>query len=136
MRLVVLDTNVVVSAAIRAGSPPAELMMDWILEGKVQIVTSPMIVAEYREVLQRPKFRRYRFPPLWLDFLIDESLHLSDPPTDTKQWPDPHDAVFLRIAQRSGAWLVTGNLKHFPERLRGDVKVLSPAQYVTLLSDE
>jgi putative PIN family toxin of toxin-antitoxin system len=78
MRLVVLDTNVIVSAAIKPGSAPAILVMDWVLEGQVQAVTSPWIVDEYREVARRAKFRRYGFPPLWLEFLIEESLRLPD----------------------------------------------------------
>jgi predicted nucleic acid-binding protein len=59
MRLAVLDINVVVSAGIKPEGAPARLMMDWVLEGQVQVVTSPWIVSEYREVV-----RRARFPPL------------------------------------------------------------------------
>jgi predicted nucleic acid-binding protein len=36
MRLVVLDANVIVSAAIKPGSAPATLVMDWVLEGQIQ----------------------------------------------------------------------------------------------------
>jgi putative PIN family toxin of toxin-antitoxin system len=61
MRLIVLDTNVIVSAAIKPGSAPAKLVMDWVLEGQVQSVISPWIAEEYREVAQRAKFRRYGF---------------------------------------------------------------------------
>jgi uncharacterized protein len=53
--------------------------MDWVLEGQIQVVTSPWIVEEYREVVQGAKFRRYGFRPQWLEFLIDESLRPPDP---------------------------------------------------------
>ena len=66
MRLIVLDTNVLVSAGIKPGSAPAGLVMDWVLEGQAQAVISPWIVEEYRDVFRRAKFRRYGFPPLWL----------------------------------------------------------------------
>jgi uncharacterized protein len=47
MRLAVLDTNVVVSAGIKREGASARLVMDWVLEGQVQVVTSPwMSVAE------------------------------------------------------------------------------------------
>ena len=36
---------------------------------------------------------------------------------------------FLALAHVAGAWLVTGNLKHFPEAVRNDVRVLSPGGY-------
>ena len=135
MRLVVLDTNVIVSAGIRPEGPPARIFMDWVLEGLVQIVTSPAVVAEYREVVRRPKFARYGFPPLWLEFLIDESLRLDDD-TDTEvTCPDPKDLPFLTLAHGSGAWLVTGNLKHFPKSDRSGVRVLSPGDYLAYLLD-
>ena len=134
MRLVVLDTNVVVSAGIKPGSAPARLVMDWVLEGALQAVTSPFVVDEYREVARRPKFKRYGFPPLWLEFLIEESLRLEDPPAlpapVPDPLPDPKDAPFLALAAMSGAWLVTGNFKHFPEGARGEVRVVSPAEYL------
>jgi predicted nucleic acid-binding protein len=107
--------------------------MDWLLDGQILAVTSPWIVDEYREVVRREKFRRYGFPPLWLEFLIEESLHLPDPDTWTHRGPDPKDIPFLSLANKSGAWLVTGNLKHFPKDVRGGVRVLSPTDYLAHL---
>jgi putative PIN family toxin of toxin-antitoxin system len=134
MRLIVLDTNVLVSAGIKPGRPPATLVMDWILTGQVQVVTCPWIVSEYREVIRRPKFHRNGFPPLWVEFLIGESLHLPDPACWTHPVPDPKDAPFLALAQASGAWLVTGNLKHFPEEARFGVTAIGPGEYLGQLS--
>jgi putative PIN family toxin of toxin-antitoxin system len=136
MRLVVLDTNIIVSAGIKPGSVPAELVMNWVLEGQIQVVTSPWIVSEYREVVRRTKFRRYGFPPHWLEFLIEESLRLPDPATWAKRGPDPKDLPFLALAHVAGAWLVTGNLKHFPETVRNGVTVLSPTEYLAHLGED
>jgi putative PIN family toxin of toxin-antitoxin system len=135
MRLVVLDTNIIVSAGIKPGNTPAKLVMDWVLEGQIQVVTSPWVVSEYREVVRRTKFRRYGFPPHWLEFLIEESLRLPDPATWAKRGPDPKDMPFLALAHMAGAWLVTGNLKHFPETVRNGVTVLSPSEYLTHLGE-
>jgi putative PIN family toxin of toxin-antitoxin system len=134
MRLVVLDTNVIISAGIKPGGTPARILMDWVLEGQVQLVTGPAVVAEYREVVRRPKFQRYGFPPLWLEFMIEESLRLDVPEAWPLACPDPKDAPFLALAHASGAWLVTGNLKHFPGDVRGGARVLSPADYLAHLS--
>jgi len=133
MRLIVLDTNVIVSAGIQSGGAPARLLMDWVLVGQVQVVTCPWIAAEYREVIRRPKFHRYGFPPLWVEFLLDESLHLPDPAPWPHPVPDPKDAPFLALAHASGAWLVTGNLRHFPEDGRFGTTVLNPADYLNQL---
>ena len=136
MRLAVLDTNVIVSAGIKPGSAPATLVMDWVLEGLVQVVTSPWVVREYQEVVRRPRFQRYGFPPLWLEFLIDESLRLPDPTAWAERGPDPKDLPFLALARVAGAWLVTGNIKHFPETFRDGVRVLSPAEYLAHLGED
>lgn len=135
MRLAVLDTNVIISAGIKPEGAPAKLIMDWVLEGQVQVVTSPLIAEEYRAIARRPKFHRYGFPPLWLEFLIEESMRLPDPVRWPHVGPDPKDLPFLALAHRAGAWLVTGNLKHFPEVVREGVTVLSPTNYLALLTE-
>ncbi len=104
--------------------------MDWVLEGLVQLVTSPLIVEEYRSIVQRPKFYRFGFPPLWLEFLIEESLRLPDVVGWPHSLPDVKDLPFLGLAHSTGAWLVTGNLRHFPEKARGGVSVVSPSEYL------
>jgi putative PIN family toxin of toxin-antitoxin system len=133
VRLVVLDTNVVVSAGIHPRGAPGAIVMDGVLEGRVQVVTSPHVRREYVEVMSRAKFLRHRFPPPWLEFLLDESLELLEPGPWPLACPDLGDAPFLALAATAGAWLVTGNLKHFPASSRGAVKVLSPADYLAHL---
>ena len=134
MRLVVLDTNVLVSAGIKATSAPAQIVMEWVLEGRIQVVTCPWLAGEYREVVRRSKFRKYGFPPPWLDFLLEESLELPDPASWPHAGPDPKDLPVLALAHSAGAWLVTGNLKHFPEAIRGGVKILAPRDYLSHLT--
>jgi putative PIN family toxin of toxin-antitoxin system len=131
--MAVVDTNVIVSAGVAPGGVSANLIFDWVLEGKVRAVTSPAVLAEYREVVRRPKFLRYGFPPLWLEFLIEESIVLPDPKSSPFESPDPKDVPFIALAHAAGAWLVTGNLKHFPETARHGVTVVSPADYLAQL---
>jgi putative PIN family toxin of toxin-antitoxin system len=134
LRLVVLDTNVIISAGVSPFGASSSIVFDWVMPGNVQVVTSPEIVAEYREVAQRPKFRRYGFLPLWLDVLIEESVALDDPDPWPQIGPDPKDLPFLALAHASGAWLITGNQKHFPESIRNGVTVLSPTDYLAHLT--
>jgi len=54
---VVLDTNVLVSALIKAGKP-RELIFR-IIKGKVQLVLSRSILEEFLEVTDDPRIRRY-----------------------------------------------------------------------------
>jgi putative PIN family toxin of toxin-antitoxin system len=134
VRIAVLDTNVIISASINPVGTPAKIITDWVLCGMLHVVTCPRIVAEYREVVRRVKFYRYNFPPLWLESLIEGSLQLPDFDSWPYPCPDPKDTPFLALAHASDAWLVTGNLKHFPAPLRQGVTVLSPAEYLTHLT--
>lgn len=128
--LVVLDTNVVVSAGIRPGSPPARIV-EAALAGLLVPVVSPALAREYHAVVSRPKFAPWGFPPIWLDGLLDAAHRLDrDPPAWPLRGPDPDDLVFLALAHATGAVLVTGNAAHFPERIRRDVTVMMPTTYV------
>ena len=133
MRAVVLDTNVIVSAGLKLGSVPYRLVMDWVISGHVQAFTSPLVVSEYRDVLWRHKFTRHGFPPVWIEALFEMSLQLPDPAPWPHPLPDPKDEVFLSLAHTAGAWLVTGNLKHFPRAARRGVTVIAPADYLEKL---
>ena len=103
-----LDTNVIVAAGIRTDGVPAKLMRNWVLARRLQIVCSPFVSTEYREVTRREKFRRYEFPPLWLEFVIEESLFLAEPAPWPIVSPGAKDAPFLALAKRSGGlgWLL------------------------------
>lgn len=133
MRLALFDTNVIVSAGIKRDGAPGLLITNWVLDGLVQAVTCPSVTAEYLEVARRSKFLAYGFPPPWMELFIRDGMHLSEPEPWPYSLPDPKDAVFLALAQASGAWLVTGNLKHFPEKARRGVTVISPADYLAHL---
>ena len=134
MRLVVLDTNVIVSAAINPSGPPEKIVADLALSGAIHLVTSPEIAAECREVVRCAKFHRYGFPPLWLEWLIEESMRLPDPGSWPYACPDPKDTPFIALAHAAGAWLVTGNLMHFPVPIRTGVIVVSPVNYLEHLA--
>lgn len=135
MRLAILDTNVLVSAGINPAGAPGRLILEWVLSGQVQTLICPWTASEYREVARREKLIRYGFPPRWWEFLIAASLELPDPRPWPYSLPDPKDAPFLALAHAAGAWLVTGNLKHFPERFRRGVRALSPAEYLAHLGE-
>lgn len=132
-RLVVLDTNILVSAGLTQG-PPARVV-ELVLRRELSMMTCPGILREYLEVLHRPKFDRAGFPPEWLDRLLGLAARLPlDPPAWPSPLPDAKDAIFLALAKTSGAALVTGNLKHFPPEARTGVDVLAPQEFLMRLA--
>lgn len=71
---------------------------------------------------------------LGIHLQITTHLRLSDPGGWPHPGPDPKDVPFLALAHAAGAWLVTGNLKHFPETLREGVIVISPGEFLAHLT--
>ena len=130
LKLVVLDTNVLVSAGLRADGLEAEIL-HLVLEDEIILLTCPGVVREYLDVLGRPKFLRFGFPPLWLDNLLQLAHHRTeDPPAWPMPGPDPDDLVFLALAHAMDGTLVTGNLKDFSEDLRAGTAVLKAREYL------
>lgn len=124
----VFDTNVVVSGLLKPGGPPGRLI-DAVLADILGMVCDDRILAEYQEVLGRPKFgfdpaRRQAFCGL-----LAWQRHVTAMPVRGLQAAELQDTVFLEVAAASAKKiLVTGNLRHFPAAGRGKVEVLTPAE--------
>lgn len=132
-RLVVLDTNILVSAGLTQG-PPAQVV-DRVLRRELAMFFCPGVLHEYLDVMRRPKFAKAGFPPVWLDRLLGMAARLPmDPPTWPMPIPDPKDGIFLALAKLSGATLVTGNLKHFPLEARAGIQVYAPQEFLDTLA--
>ena len=58
MQKVIIDTNVIVSSLIQNGYPHL-IIHELFIEEKFQLCISEKLMAEYREVLTRPKFGKY-----------------------------------------------------------------------------
>jgi predicted nucleic acid-binding protein len=129
-RAIILDTNVLVSAGIHLASPP-HAIVDLVLDGELLMYLCPTVIDEYFEVLDRPRFTKYGFPPAWLTPLLECGiLRAEDPGPWPHPGPDADDLVFLDLAKQEGAVLVTGNLADYPERIRDGVAVQTPREFL------
>jgi predicted nucleic acid-binding protein len=88
-------------------------------------------MAEYRDVLSRPKFRFSEDQVgEFLAQLEGEGIAISAGSL-VFHLPDPEDEPFLEAALSAGAdFLITGNKRHFPKRNYGGVRVVSPAEFL------
>lgn len=126
--LVVLDTNIIVSALRVRGSVPA-LVVAHTLEFKLfRPALSDSILAEYMDVLRRPKFK---FSEAAVNTLLkalrDQAVYPRILPEHRCQLNDKSDECFAECAIAARAILVTGNIRHFSpvaERCR----VMSPRE--------
>ena len=116
----VIDTNVLVSALLsRHNDAATVVLVGRMLAGDIVPVFSTEILDEYREVLRRHKFR---FDPALIETLLSaiRQFGLSVKPTATGAiLPDQKDLPFYEVVMEKrkdeDAYLVTGNLRHFPE---------------------
>jgi putative PIN family toxin of toxin-antitoxin system len=135
-RPAVIDTNVVVSGILtgRPESPTARIL-DGMLTGRFGFLISVALLAEYREVLRRPKItRRHRLSAAEVDVILTDVaaagivVEVENVPISRHH----EDAHLLRILAREPvAVLVTGDKELFHDRVEGH-RVLSPRQFVEL----
>ena len=128
----VIDTNVLISAMLKWNSVPGNVL-EFTFSGTIVPVLNEHIVREYREVLSRPKFK---FPKDIIDTIVSEIERLGiyiDAPELEIELPDPRDRVFYEVVMEErnteDAYLVTGNLKHFPE----EPFVVTPRQMIDII---
>ena len=111
--LVVIDTNILVSALWSKNGAPARAV-GLVLSGQITPCYDHRIMLEYHQVLQRPKFR---FRPAEINALLDwfkQSGRSVVPASLDVTFVDEADRKFYEVAKYCGAVLITGNLKHFP----------------------
>lgn len=128
MRRAVLDPGVLVSALISPSGSPAKLIAA-ARKGELELVTSPLLLAELEDVLRREKFRRYVDLDAvrdFVDLVLRVSLHVSDPdgPAPLRS-ADPDDDYLIALAQAQNAILVSGD-NHLLD-LPDGAPILAPA---------
>jgi len=128
----VIDTNVLVSAAMKPESVPGQVL-ELVLDGVIVPVLNKTIIEEYHNVLLRPKFD---FPEEIVKDILNEidghGVHVDAEHIDI-DLPDPKDLVFYEVVmeerKEEDAYLVTGNIKHFPEK----PFVVTPRQMIDII---
>jgi putative PIN family toxin of toxin-antitoxin system len=127
----VIDTNVLVSAAIKPAGLQRTVFLIAISKPARLYVSQP-ILEEYSEVLARPELRIRKGLRLQLLQLIKNHGHTVVPTRQLEATTDPADNIFLECADAARAdYLVTGNQKHFP-RFWKKTKVVTPREFVSL----
>ena len=129
---IVLDTNVLVSGLLGPHGAPGEVVR-MVAAGLIELCYDARIVAEYREVLLRPRFG---FSVERVGALLEQIRSAGAPVSARplrKRLPDRDDEPFLEVALAGRArCLVTGNARHFPARSREGVQVVSPSRFLEI----
>ena len=130
----VIDTNVIVSALLSRNNKESNTsrVFEAILDGRITPLYNEEILDEYKEVLGRSKFPFYTEDVEMVEILmVTVGLKLGRTTSFEGIFPDPKDVVFYEVTlSKDDAYLVTGNIKHFPQK----PFVVTPAEMVAILN--
>lgn len=132
----VFDTNVLISSLLTKKPDTATAkVVDAIAEQRIIPLYSEEIFEEYEEVLNRPRFpfSRERIDQI-LEMIKQFGIMVVPGPTG-EILPDEDDLVFYEVVMEKrddDAYLITGNIKHFPKRSF----IVTPTEMMALLEKE
>jgi putative PIN family toxin of toxin-antitoxin system len=132
---VVVDANTVASAALKAESQPETALIFALIHDSLYL--SEPVLDEIREVLSRPKFRRYVGEERLAEILalMLGYAHFVTPMTNVRACRDPADDKYLDLALAADAHaIVTGDhdlLSMSPWR---GIRIINAAEYVALIA--
>jgi uncharacterized protein len=136
---VVLDTNIIIGAAITPRGPPGEIIKAW-RASAFTWVTSPALLAEMTRTFSYPRLERYL---VWNNAEVQEFLHLARTlavvvtPVEEVSLAarDLADNRVLEAALAGGAdYIVTNDNDLLDVGPPPDIEILTAARFVALLS--
>ena len=129
---VVIDTNILVSGLLNPLGASGQIVR-WVAHGSLIPCHDARTLAEYEEVLNRPRFD---FPSADVRDLLAQ-IRAGGQAVDghrlVERLPDPDDEMFLEVALAAGCeHLITGNARHFPAGSYRTTKIIAPAAFVAM----
>ena len=114
----VIDTNVIVAALLTKNKDSATLqVVNAVLDGTIIPLYHQEILAEYSEVLHRPKFPLQEETVNFILKAITQYGIEVFPQPSGEIFVDMDDLIFYEVAlekREDDAYLVTGNQQHYP----------------------
>jgi putative PIN family toxin of toxin-antitoxin system len=132
---IVLDTNVLLSAAWRDRLPERVVLYVATTSDCEWIVTAP-ILSEYVAVLRRPKFNLPgELVQRWTDLVEMRTIMIPLPDVATSTLRDPADVMFLAAAMAGKAdFLITGDNDLLNSSLSIPTRMISVADFAAQLN--
>lgn len=132
--LAVLDTNILVSAALTPLGSCGEVLRQ--LEASAfRVAYDVRIMAEYAEVLARPHFHQSPQDVAVFLGMIEGRGQRVTASRRALALPHEDDRAFVEVAMQAGAdFLVTGNQRHYPAQQGQTYTVLGPKGFLDVLA--
>ena len=127
----VIDTNIIISALLTSNPlSPTKSVINKVRDGEIIPMINSDIVEEYSDVLSRSKFRFTETDIYDTLTLFKTKGEDYTPECLRAVFIDANDVIFYEtFLMREDAYLITGNLKHFPAESR----ILSPADMMHII---
>jgi putative PIN family toxin of toxin-antitoxin system len=129
---VLIDTNVLLSAALR-DKLPERVVLYVAKRDDCRWLVTPEIIAEYVDVLRRPKFGLPgEVLDQWAELLDMRTVNVGSPPEIVQFSRDPKDAPFLAAALATHAdYLITGDKDLLQAKDTMATRVVTVAQFAS-----
>ena len=132
----VYDTNVIVSATLKARSIPA-FVVALAMRQQVQLYVSEPIWNEYDAAHYRAKFRLDPEAVALFPKELQQSATVVVPTQRLTAAVQESDNRFLECAATARAtYIVTGNTRHFPSREFEGTRIVSPAEFARCVTEQ
>ena len=129
---VVIDTNVVVSANLIDKGPSAAIL-DLAANRRILMFVSPPVLAEYEEVLRRPRLKLDAARIADSLAVIASTSTLVNPTRSLKISEHESDNRFYECAEAAEAdYLITGNTKDFSKEHKV-TKIVTPRAFIDMI---
>lgn len=128
----VIDTNVIVSSMLtRNHASPTRQILDNVRDGIIVPMVNDDILEEYTDVLSRAKFSFAQTDVVQMLNLFNIRGQKYVPDCLREVFIDLNDVIFYETyLLKDDAYLVTGNLKHFPQEPR----IISSSDMINILN--
>ncbi len=131
MTRVVIDPGVLVSAFISPKKAAPALLVDAILDGDLDVLVSPALIAELTDVLGREKFAAHAAEgraAAYIAALRDQATMVEDAAPGSARTADADDDYLIALAQAHAADAVVSGDRHLLDAGSSELQVLTPRE--------
>jgi putative PIN family toxin of toxin-antitoxin system len=128
---VVIDPGVLVSAFISPKKAAPALLVDAFLDGRLEVLVSPTLIAELTDVLGREKFSAHAAEgraAAYLAVVLDQARTVEDATPGPTRTADADDDYLIALAQAHGVDAVVSGDRHLLGVASSELPVLTPRE--------
>jgi uncharacterized protein len=133
---VVIDPGVYVSAFISPRRAAPGLVVEALLDGDIDALVSPLLMAELARVLGRDKFERAASDgraEAFVALIAERGIRVEDPAPTPGATDDPDDDYLVALAQAQSAEAIISGDRHLLSIALDDLAVWTPRALVDRL---